>query len=86
MGFITITTHQTPLHFSSSGLIDEIVVSRAYRGEGIGKMLIGAAIEKFKQLGCCEIEVSSEFKNTTVKRFYKNCGFEEKGVILEKDL
>jgi len=86
IGFINFTIRKTLLHSGPSGLIDELVVSKSYRGKGVGKQLIYAAIEKCRQLGCCEVEVSTEFTNTNAREFYKNCGFEERGVILEKDL
>lgn len=86
IGFINITIRLTLLHPGGSGLIDELIVGKAYRKKGIGKLLIDATIEKCKQLGCCEVEVSTEFTNTTARRFYKNSGFEERGVTLEKDL
>jgi len=86
VGFINFTTRRTLLHAGFSGLIDELAVNKNYRGREIGKQLVYAAIEKCKHLGCCEVEVSTEVTNTTARRFYKSCGFEERGVILEKDL
>jgi ribosomal protein S18 acetylase RimI-like enzyme len=67
-------------------LIDELVVASSFRDKGVGRELLDAAVEKCKQLGCSEVEVSTEFTNTKAKEFYKRCGFEERGVILEKDL
>lgn len=86
IGFINFTIRKTLLHNGHSGIIDELVVTKNYRGKGVGKQLINAVIEKCKHLGCCEVEVSTEFTNTTARDFYKNCGFEEKGVIFEKDV
>lgn len=86
IGFINFTIRRTLLHPALSGLIDELVVANSYRGKGVGKQLIYAAIEKCKQLGCCEVEVTTEFTNTNARTFYKRCGFKEMGVILEKDL
>lgn len=86
IGFINFTIRKTLLHCSPSGVIDELVVTRGYRGKGVGKQLVYAAIEQCKQLGCCEVEVSTEFTNTNAREFYKNCRFKERGVILERDL
>lgn len=86
IGFINFTIHRTLLHSGPSGLIDEVVVTGSYRKRGVGKQLIHAAIEKCKELGCREVEVSTELTNTNARQFYKKCGFEERGVILEKDL
>jgi|Deesub1362A_J573_1020465.scaffolds.fasta_scaffold00654_8 GNAT superfamily N-acetyltransferase len=86
VGFINFTVRRTLLHIAPSGLIDELVVTENYRNKGIGKQLINAAIEKCRSIGCCEVEVSTESANTVAIEFYKKCGFEKKGVFLEKDL
>jgi len=86
IGFINFTIRRTILHSAPSGLIDELVIAKTHRGKGIGRLLLQAAIKKCKGLGCCEVEVSTEFSNTNARKFYKEVGFEEKGVILEKDL
>ena len=86
IGVITFTLYRTLLHPGLSGLIGEFVVTKNHRGRGVGKQLMYAAIEKCQQLGCCEVEVSTELSNTNARRFYKDCGFEETGVFFEKDL
>jgi ribosomal protein S18 acetylase RimI-like enzyme len=83
IGFVNFMTRKTILHPGLSGLIDELVVSRSHRGLGIGKNLLLAAIEKCRELGCCEVEVSTEKGNTHAREFYKRCGFEEDAVLLE---
>jgi ribosomal protein S18 acetylase RimI-like enzyme len=86
VGFISFSIRKTLLHIAPSGQIDELIVNKNHRHGGIGKLLMQAAIEKCKHLGCCEVEVSTETTNDTAREFYKMCGFKEKGVILEKDL
>ena len=86
IGFINFTVRKTLLHHGSSVLIDEFIITESYRRKEVGKKLIFAAVEKCKHLGCCEIEVSTESTNNVARKFYKNCGFKEKGVLLEKDL
>jgi len=83
VGFINLTTRRTALHSGPSGLIDELIVAESHRGRGIGRRLVSAAIEKCRQLGCCEVEVSTEKTNTKAREFYNRCGFEEIGVLLE---
>lgn len=86
IGFINFCTRRTCLHKAPSALIDELVVSKNYRNKGIGKKLLLAAVEKCKELRCCEIEVSTEKTNTQARKFYSQCGFEEIGVFFEKEI
>jgi len=86
VGFVNFTTRKTIMHARPSGLIDELVTSKDFRGRGIGKRLIEAAIEACQQLDCEEVEVSTEKNNTEARKFYKRCGFEEDAVLLERAL
>ena len=86
VGFIHFTIRQTILHRSPSALIDELVVAEEYQGKGGGKQLVLAAVERCKQLGCCEVEVSTEKTNFKARKFYKKCGFNERGILFEADL
>lgn len=83
MGFVNFTTRKTLLHPGLSGLIDELIVSSVHRGKGIGKKLLLAAIEKCRELGCCEVEVSTEKSNSRAREFYRKNGFKEDAVLLE---
>ena len=86
VGFLNFTTRKTILHRGLSGLIDELIVAKSYRGKGIGKQLLSSAVEKSRQLGCCEVEVSTEKTNIKAREFYKQYGFTERGVLFEIDL
>jgi GNAT superfamily N-acetyltransferase len=86
VGFVNFTTRKTILHRGLSGLIDELIIAKGYRGKGIGKQLLSSAIEKSRQLGCCEVEVSTEKTNIKAREFYRQCGFTERGVLFEIDL
>jgi len=85
-GFVNFTTRKTILHRGLSGLIDELIVAKSYRGKGVGKQLLSSAIKKSRQLGCCEVEVSTERTNIKAREFYRQCGFTERGVLFEIDL
>lgn len=86
VGFINLTIRQTALHQSPSAMIDELVVAEEYRGKGIGNQLVLAAIKKCRQFGCCEVEVSTEKTNVKARKFYRKCGFNQRGILFEVDL
>ncbi len=86
VGMINFSMRRTALHPGPSALIDELVVDRNRRGQGIGRLLIDAALSEARLAGCCEIEVSTEKSHHGARRFYGNCGFDEDAVLLEKDL
>ncbi len=86
VGFINFTTRKTILHRGLSGLIDEIIIAKDYCGKSIGKQLLSNVIEKSSQLGCCEVEVSTEKTNIKAREFYRQCGFTERGILFEIDL
>ena len=83
VGFIAVSIRQTLLHKGPSGLIDEFIVTRGFRGEGIGQALLEAAIERCRALGCCEVEVSTEKSNREAREFYRRYGFQEEAVLCE---
>ena len=85
-GFISFTVRKTCMHSGLSATIDELVVAPGERGSGIGMNLIQAAAQKSRELGCCELEVSTEPTNTRAREFYRRCGFDEVGILLEKAL
>jgi len=86
VGLIHFTIRQTVLHRSPSGMIDELVVSNEYQRKGVGRQLVLAAIEMCRQLGCCEVEVSTERTNFKARRFYRKCGFDKEEILFELDL
>jgi ribosomal protein S18 acetylase RimI-like enzyme len=86
VGFINVTIRKTMLHQGLSGLIDELIVAKEFRGKSIGNQLVLATISKCRQLGCCECEVSTEKTNINAREFYQKCGFEERGLLFELDL
>jgi len=86
VGLVNFTIRKTILHRGLSGLIDELIVAESYRGKGIGRQLLSSAIEKSRQLGCCEVEVSTEKTNTKAREFYRQCSFTERGILFEIDL
>ncbi len=84
IGYLTINFNKALLDIGTTAIIDELVVHKNYRGRGIGNRLVDNAVRKARELGCSEIGVGTECENEKAREFYKRCGFDEIGVILEK--
>lgn len=56
-------------------LLEDMVVSRAARGNGIGSALIDAAITHARRAGCKRVTLLTDPDNDAAQRFYARHGF-----------
>lgn len=47
------------------------------RGRGIGEAMMRYAIEKGRELGACQVKLTSNLARTDAHRFYRRLGFEQ---------
>ncbi|MHA2219154.1 MAG: GNAT family N-acetyltransferase, partial [Candidatus Hodarchaeales archaeon] len=57
------------------GYIEEMIVSKSFRGKGIGKKLLDYVVNDFKAKNLKEIEIDVWEKNEIGLRFYEEQGF-----------
>jgi ribosomal protein S18 acetylase RimI-like enzyme len=86
VGFISVVVYKTFFHPGGTALINELIVDKDYRGQGIGELLINkikvlANIRRFN-----EIEVSTTLDNKKAIAFYKKNGFVDENVLLGMEL
>jgi GNAT superfamily N-acetyltransferase len=55
--------------------IESVHVHPARRGQGIGGVLMEAAIERARGLGCYRVQLTSNAQRTDAHRFYERLGF-----------
>lgn len=53
----------------------------AYRGQGLGRRLLQAALDHARQIGAEKVELSVYTTNAPAIALYRRCGFNEIGVI-----
>lgn len=58
--------------------IEDVVVSTEYRGQGIGRKLVEAAIEKAKEFSPVTIQLTSRPSRVAANRLYQSMGFTQK--------
>lgn len=72
------TLHQTAvLHRPKPlGRISALIVDARHRNEGIGRALVDAAEQMFRDAGCGMIEITSSMRRTDAHAFYTHLGYE----------
>lgn len=58
------------------GRVSVMIVERAYRGRGIGALLIAEAERRLAERGCKIIEVTSNMRRDRAHHFYEQLGYE----------
>lgn len=71
-------------HAADSGLIELLIVTPARRGEGIGSLLVQAALRTFEKAACAEASVSTSRANVAAQHVYRSAGLTESSLLLEK--
>lgn len=76
VGFIALHFYDV-LHLPApEGRISSFCIDEKVRGKGIGKTLLNAAEEYFKENGCYKIVLNSNLKRPETHQFYLNRGYQ----------
>lgn len=73
VGTATLATFQSPTGIH--GWIEDVVVDQDYRHRGIGKDLTEACIQKARELGLLEVNLSSNPGRVAANNLYQSMGF-----------
>ncbi len=60
------------------GHIEDVVVDASFRGQGIARALLVAAIERARQLGARTLDLTSRPSRESAHRLYESLGFEKR--------
>ncbi len=56
-------------------VMENMVVDKRYRRQGVGRLLMDYAIARAKEAGCYKIQLSSDNRREEAHRFYSSLGF-----------
>jgi GNAT superfamily N-acetyltransferase len=62
-----------------SGIVEDVVVHRDWRGQGVGRQMMRFALEQCRQANCYKLSLSSNLQRTAAHRFYEALGFQRHG-------
>jgi GNAT superfamily N-acetyltransferase len=85
IGLLVASQRMTLWHAGPCALIEELVVDQEWRGKGVGKTLIRAAMDWAINLGCNELEISTDCENVQAQALYRKMGFDHQAVLLEHE-
>lgn len=74
LGMLTLATFIIPT--GHRGIIEDVVVDADARGTGAGSDLVEAALQKGRDLGLRNIDLTSRPTREAANRLYRRCGFE----------
>lgn len=63
-----------------SALVEDVVVHPKCQGRGVGRLMIGHAIEQARAKGCYKLALSSNAKRRGAHAFYERLGFQPHGI------
>ncbi|HAL62069.1 MAG TPA: hypothetical protein DCP08_06655 [Chloroflexi bacterium] len=86
LGYLTLWLRPCLSHAGLCALIDDLVVAEGARGQGMGRALLEEALKRAQGAGCVEIEVSTGLDNEPAQDLYRSQGFQEHGLLLERDI
>ena len=67
-------------------VVENVIVSRDYRGQGIGSQLMQFVMARATEEKCYKLMLSSNKKRTQAHKFYEQLGFEQHGISFMVDL
>jgi len=87
IGFLAGRIRSLPPYFGGFpvGFISEVFVDETYRGKGIGRLLVAAAIEWFHAQKVWRIELQVLVGNTGARKVYRDLGWKEELVQMVWD-
>jgi GNAT superfamily N-acetyltransferase len=70
-------------HATFEGWVSDLFVRERFRGQGIGRMLLGAAIAEWRLRGGHQVELEVSYDRTVARRLYEAAGFVDQGKYFE---
>jgi ribosomal protein S18 acetylase RimI-like enzyme len=67
-----------PIPTGQRAWVEDVIVDDAVNGQGIGRRLTEAMLDRARQLGCITVDLTSRPSREAANALYKKVGFEER--------
>jgi ribosomal protein S18 acetylase RimI-like enzyme len=84
VGLLSYSIRPNLYHAGDSCLIEELIVQKSERSQGIGGQLLEALFQRLASLNCVEVSVTTMPDNQKALAFYKSHGMVDEAIFLEK--
>ncbi|GAB4068061.1 GNAT family N-acetyltransferase [Ancylobacter sonchi] len=87
LGTFTLLVMENIAHRGSrTGIIEAVAVSAAAQGQGIGRAMMGVALDMAREKGCYKAALSTRMARERAHAFYESLGFRRHGFSFYTDL
>ena len=84
VGALTYFVRPGLFHGGPWGYIDELIVTGAAQGQGVGDALVAEVMRRFEVAGCKEAAVATVFGNDRAAALYRKHGLVDEALQLER--
>jgi ribosomal protein S18 acetylase RimI-like enzyme len=84
VGLLSCSVRPDLRHAGPAGLIEELIVSEAWRGRGVGRALLAEALSRLAAQGCVEVAVAVMPENARAIALYRAHGLADEALLLER--
>jgi GNAT superfamily N-acetyltransferase len=78
--YALLIMHNLAHQCTPSAIAEDVVVSQAHRGQGIGRQMMAHAVDHARKAGCYKLALSSNAKRKDAHAFYESLGFAQHGL------
>ena len=69
-----------------AGVLHDLIVDPKYRGKGVGRLLLGAALEVFRSRSVPRVVLATADRNAAAQRLFASMGFRRTMIEMTRDL
>ena len=78
--YALLVMHNLAHRGAPSAIVEDVVVTPAAQGQGIGRQMMAHALQRAREAGCYKLALSSNSKRVKAHAFYESLGFAQHGL------